>query len=144
MKKYYSKKVLIGNIVIGGGSKIKIQSMTTTNTLDIEATSQQIMALSDNGCDIVRAAVQGSQEAFACEKPVVVMECGGRRFVIPNESYGLVAKKFDTDDIADKIIKLIENKRLAQKIAKNGRAYVLKNFSLEGVAEKFYRSFTKE
>ncbi|MBS3113801.1 glycosyltransferase family 4 protein [Candidatus Woesearchaeota archaeon] len=83
-------------------------------------------------------------EALACGTPVVVMECGGRRFVIPNESYGLVAKKFDTDDIADKIIKLIENKRLAQKIAKNGRAYVLKNFSLEGVAEKFYRSFTKE
>ena len=82
-------------------------------------------------------------EALACGTPVVVMECGGRKFVIPNENYGLVAKKFDTDDMADKIIKLIENERLAQKIAKNGRAYILKNFSLERVAEKFYRSFIK-
>lgn len=82
-------------------------------------------------------------EALACKVPVVVMECGGRKFVIPNDNYGLVAKKFNTEDMADKILKLIENKKLAQRIAKNGRAYIKKNFSLNRVAEKFYRSFIK-
>ncbi|MEK6876612.1 MAG: glycosyltransferase [Nanoarchaeota archaeon] len=81
-------------------------------------------------------------EALACEKPVVVMECGGRDFVIPNESYGLISKKFDADDMAEKIMLLAKNPKLAAKIAKNGRKRVLENFSIEKVADKLYRSFT--
>lgn len=81
-------------------------------------------------------------EALACDLPVVVMECGGRDFVIPDENYGLVSKKFDVEDMAEKIIKLIKGKRLANKIAENGRKRVLENFSIEKVAEKFYKAFT--
>ncbi|MBI4451975.1 glycosyltransferase family 4 protein [Candidatus Woesearchaeota archaeon] len=81
-------------------------------------------------------------EALACSIPVVVMECGGREFVIPNESCGLVSKKFDSDDMAEKIISLIKNKGLAEKIAKNGRKRTLDKFSIEKVAEKFYKAFT--
>lgn len=79
-------------------------------------------------------------EALACGIPVVVMECGGRKFVIPNENYGLVAKKFDVDDMANKIIKLISDKALAAEIARNGRTHILKNFSIEQVARKFYKA----
>ena len=81
-------------------------------------------------------------EALACQKPVVVMECGGIDFVIPNEDYGLVSKRFDTEDMAEKIVLLIKNPKLAAKIAKNGRKRVLENFSIEKVADKLYRSFT--
>ena len=81
-------------------------------------------------------------EALACEIPVVVMECGGREFVIPNEDYGLVFKKYDIDDMANKILYLINNKKAAKKMARNGRKLVLENFSVEKVAEKLYRSFT--
>jgi len=81
-------------------------------------------------------------EALACEKPVVVMECGGRDFVIPNESYGIVSRKFDADDMAEKVMLLAKNRKLAAKIAKNGRKRVLENFSIEKVADKLYRSFT--
>jgi glycosyltransferase involved in cell wall biosynthesis len=80
-------------------------------------------------------------EAMACGKPVVAMECGGKDFVIPNESYGLIAKRFDTEDMADKIIKLVKNRGLARKISKNGRGHIIKNFSIEKVAEKFYKAF---
>ena len=103
MKKYYSKKVLIGNIVIGGGSKIKIQSMTTTNTLDIEATSQQIMALSDNGCDIVRAAVQGSQEAFACEKIKNILVKKGYAIPLVADIHFFYKTALIASDFVDKI-----------------------------------------
>ena len=81
-------------------------------------------------------------EALACNTPVVVMDCGGRDFVVPNESYGLIAKRFDTEDISNKIIKLIEDKDLAERIANNGRNHVIKNFSVKKVAEKFYKCFT--
>ena len=83
-------------------------------------------------------------EALACEKPVVVMECGGRKFVIPDESYGLVAKKYNTDDLANKIITLINNKTLAKSIAKKGRKRVIDNFSIKIVAEKIYSSFVDQ
>jgi len=81
-------------------------------------------------------------EALACEKPVVVMDCGGHDFVIPNKDYGLISKKFDVNDMANKIIFLIKNKKEAKRIAINGRKYILKNFSIEKVAEKLYKAFT--
>ena len=82
-------------------------------------------------------------EALACETPIVVMECGGHKFVIPNNNYGLISKKLDIEDMADKIILLLKNKKLANRIAVNGRKRVLDNFSIEKVAEKMYRAFTK-
>ena len=81
-------------------------------------------------------------EALATETPVVVMESGGRKFVIPNENYGLVSKRFDIDDMADKILFLMKNKDKASKISKNGRKRIIGNFSIEKVALKMYTAFT--
>ena len=80
-------------------------------------------------------------EAMACGKPVVAMECGGREFVIPDSSYGLVSKRFNSDDMADKVMFLMKNNNIAEKMAANGRKHVLKNFSVEKVASKVYNSF---
>ncbi|MHC1721224.1 MAG: flavodoxin-dependent (E)-4-hydroxy-3-methylbut-2-enyl-diphosphate synthase [Clostridiaceae bacterium] len=52
-----TKKIKIGNIYIGGDAPISVQSMTNTDTRDINATSSQINALEEAGCDIVRCAV---------------------------------------------------------------------------------------
>lgn len=81
-------------------------------------------------------------EALACGKPVVAMECGGYKFVIPNQSYGLISKKLDIQDMASMIMLLMNDKSMAERIAKNGRARILENFSIEKVAEKIYKSFT--
>ncbi len=89
-------------------------------------------------------ATPAVNEAMACEKPVVIMECGGRDFVIHDERYGLVAKKFDASDMANKIIFLIKNKNKAKKIAKNGRKHILENFSVEKTALKIYKAFIKD
>ncbi|MBI2135160.1 glycosyltransferase family 4 protein [Candidatus Woesearchaeota archaeon] len=82
-----------------------------------------------------------ANEAMACQIPVVVMECGGRKFVIPDESYGLVSKRFDVQDMADNILSLMKNNLMAEKIATKGRKRILDNFSIEKVALKIYSSW---
>ena len=51
-----TRSICIGNVTIGGGAPIAIQSMTNTDTADIDATAGQIAALEDAGCEIVRVA----------------------------------------------------------------------------------------
>ncbi len=59
-------EVKIGNVSIGGGNPIAIQSMTNTKTEDVEATVAQILELEKAGCEIIRSAVptQEAAEAF--------------------------------------------------------------------------------
>ena len=52
-----TKKIKIANIYIGGDSKVAVQSMTNTDTRDVDATIKQILELEKAGCDIVRCAV---------------------------------------------------------------------------------------
>lgn len=52
-----SRVIKIGKVLIGGGFPIAIQSMTTTDTRDVDATVKQINQLYDAGCDIVRISV---------------------------------------------------------------------------------------
>ncbi len=58
-------KVCIGGVAIGGGASISVQSMTNTNTKDVDATVSQINALAEAGCDIVRLAVIDREAANA-------------------------------------------------------------------------------
>ncbi len=61
------KSVKIGNVILGSGQPIAVQSMTNVNTSDISAAKAQIQALSDAGCDIVRLAVPDEASAIAME-----------------------------------------------------------------------------
>ncbi len=56
-KRKKTKKIKVGNIAIGGDTFVSVQSMTNTDTHDIENTFSQVKALADAGCDIVRLAV---------------------------------------------------------------------------------------
>src|SRR3954471_15808094 len=60
-----TRSVRIGTITIGGGRPIAVQSMTATQTRDIDATVRQANALVDAGADVVRIAVDNSAEADA-------------------------------------------------------------------------------
>ncbi|MBR5322380.1 MAG: flavodoxin-dependent (E)-4-hydroxy-3-methylbut-2-enyl-diphosphate synthase [Clostridia bacterium] len=57
MERRISKKIKVGNIYIGGDSKISVQSMTNTDSADFDATYGQIKKLESVGCDIVRMTV---------------------------------------------------------------------------------------
>lgn len=57
VKRRESRRINIGGVIIGGGAPIAVQSMTNTDTHDIEATYRQIRRLEAAGCDVVRLAV---------------------------------------------------------------------------------------
>ena len=60
-----TRKIRVGKVFVGGDAPISVQSMTTTLTSDINATLQQIAALTATGCDIVRVAVPSQDDADA-------------------------------------------------------------------------------
>ena len=57
VKRRKSRSVKIGDVLIGGGFPIAVQSMTTADTRDVATAVSQINALYDSGCDIVRISV---------------------------------------------------------------------------------------
>ncbi|MDD7403411.1 MAG: flavodoxin-dependent (E)-4-hydroxy-3-methylbut-2-enyl-diphosphate synthase [Butyribacter sp.] len=63
-----TKVVQIGNVKIGGGNPVAIQSMTNTKTEDVKATVAQILALEKAGCDIIRCAVPTMEAAEALKE----------------------------------------------------------------------------
>lgn len=60
-----SRPVPIGNLTIGGGHPVRIQSMTTSLTQDVEATLQQCIRLAEAGCEIIRITAPNKQAAQA-------------------------------------------------------------------------------
>ena len=60
-----TKKIFVGGVAIGGDSPITIQSMTNTDTKDIEATVKQVIDMENHGLDIIRMAVNDEEDAKA-------------------------------------------------------------------------------
>lgn len=63
-----SRAVMAGDVQIGGGANISVQSMTNTFTKDIGSTVAQILGLEEAGCEIVRVAVADNEDAEAIKK----------------------------------------------------------------------------
>ena len=62
-QRYKSHEVKIGSIGIGGNNPIRLQSMTTTNTMDTEATVAQSIRMIEAGCELVRITAPSKREA---------------------------------------------------------------------------------
>ena len=63
-----TRVIQIGNVKIGGGNPVRIQSMTNTKTEDVNATVAQILALENAGCEIIRCAVPTLEAAQALKE----------------------------------------------------------------------------
>jgi (E)-4-hydroxy-3-methylbut-2-enyl-diphosphate synthase len=61
--RHKTREVQVGNLVVGGNNPILVQSMTTPDTYDIEATVEQIHRLEEAGCELVRVTVPKPQDA---------------------------------------------------------------------------------
>ncbi len=74
MNRIKTKMVKVGNVSIGGDSKITVQSMTNTDTRNVEKTVNQIKELQKAGCDIIRCAVPDIEASEAVKKIVKEIE----------------------------------------------------------------------
>lgn len=73
IKRRVSRQIMVGNVPVGGDAPIAVQSMTNTETTDVQATVAQVNQLSDAGADIVRISVptMDAAEAFRLIKEQV-------------------------------------------------------------------------
>lgn len=84
-QRYKSHEVKVGSIGVGGNNPIRLQSMTTTDTMDTEATIAQSIRMIEAGCEIVRITAPSKREAENLQ----------------NIKDGLKAKGYDTPLVAD-------------------------------------------
>lgn len=73
MRRRMSRPIHIGDVIVGGGAPVIVQSMTKTDTRDAKATVDQIHRLEEYGCQIVRVAVPDGEAAasIAAIKPLI-------------------------------------------------------------------------
>ncbi|PKM13471.1 MAG: 4-hydroxy-3-methylbut-2-en-1-yl diphosphate synthase [Gammaproteobacteria bacterium HGW-Gammaproteobacteria-3] len=76
-----TRQVLIGDIKVGGGAPIVVQSMTNTDTVDITATVNQVIELSKAGSEIVRITVNTEEAAKAV--PEIRNQLDAKGFNVP-------------------------------------------------------------
>jgi (E)-4-hydroxy-3-methylbut-2-enyl-diphosphate synthase len=65
IKRRKSRQIMVGNVPVGGDAPISVQSMTNTETTDVEATVDQIQRIQNAGADIVRVSVPSMEAAEA-------------------------------------------------------------------------------
>ena len=61
--RFKTREVMVGDIGIGGDNPIRIQSMTTTNTMDTQATVNESIRMIKAGCELVRITAPSRKEA---------------------------------------------------------------------------------
>jgi glycosyltransferase involved in cell wall biosynthesis len=75
-------------------------------------------------------------EANSCQTPVIGSRVGGIPDIIKNGINGLLAEPKNPTDLAEKIIKLVHNRKLREQMGENGRRIVKENFNWDSIAKK--------
>ena len=79
--RHNTQSVTIGNIELGGSAPVVVQSMTNTDTADIQSTVDQIRLLSDAGSELVRVTVNNEESARAI--PYIVEQLMAQDYPVP-------------------------------------------------------------
>jgi (E)-4-hydroxy-3-methylbut-2-enyl-diphosphate synthase len=81
IKKSLTNQVMVGSVPVGGGAPVVVQSMTNTDTADVEKTTQQVYELWEKGSEIVRVTV--NNEASADAIPHIIENLKQRNCFVP-------------------------------------------------------------
>jgi (E)-4-hydroxy-3-methylbut-2-enyl-diphosphate synthase len=98
-------EVKIGDIPMGGNNPIRIQSMTTVDTMDTKGSVEQVIRMVDKGCEYVRITAPSMKEARNLE--VIKKELRGRGYHVP-----LIADIHFTPNAAELAARLVEKVRI--------------------------------
>ncbi|HCX63642.1 MAG TPA: 4-hydroxy-3-methylbut-2-en-1-yl diphosphate synthase [Eubacteriaceae bacterium] len=127
-----TKKIKVGSSSIGGGSRIKIQSMTNTKTKDVEKTVAQIRQLEQAGCDIVRLGVPDMESAKALHAikkktsvPLVADIHFDYRLALESIAAGIDKLRINpgnigSEDRIEKVVRAAKESRIPIRIGVNG------------------------
>lgn len=135
--RYKTREVPVGDIPLGGNNPIRIQSMTTTDTMNTIATVEQTIRMVDSGCDYVRITAPSKLEAQNLE--AIKKELRQRGYAVP-----LIADIHFTPNAAEIAARMVEKVRINpgnyadrkkfQNIEYTDAEY---NSELERIREKF-------
>lgn len=103
--RYKTREVMVGSVGIGGNNPVRIQSMTTTDTMDTKATVEQSIRMIEAGCELVRITAPSIKEAKILE--VIKKELRAAGFDTP-----LIADIHFTPNAAEMAARLIEKVRV--------------------------------
>ena len=127
-----SKIVSVGNILIGGGNPVSIQSMTNTDTRNVKETVSQLKSLEEAGVDIVRLAVLDIEAAQAIKEikkqtkvPLISDIHFDYRLALESMKSGIDALRLNPGNIKDKekvkeVIKEAKDRNLTIRVGVNG------------------------
>jgi (E)-4-hydroxy-3-methylbut-2-enyl-diphosphate synthase len=104
-KRFVTREVMCGSVGIGGANPIRVQSMTTTDTMDTKATVEQSIRMIEAGCELVRITAPSMNEAKNLE--VIKKELRAAGFETP-----LVADIHFTPNAAEFAARVIEKVRV--------------------------------
>lgn len=104
-KRVQTRPVKVGNLVIGGGHPIRVQTMTTTDTMDTEATVAQVIRCIEAGAELVRVTAPSKKEAENLANIKTALEAKG--YTTP-----LVADIHFTPNAAEIAAKIVEKVRV--------------------------------
>ncbi|MEI0530505.1 flavodoxin-dependent (E)-4-hydroxy-3-methylbut-2-enyl-diphosphate synthase [Brachyspira pilosicoli] len=127
-----SKIVNVGNILIGGGNPVSVQSMTNTDTRNVKETVWQLKSLEEAGVDIVRLAVLDMEAAQAIKEikkqtkvPLIADIHFDYRLALESMKSGIDALRLNPGNIKDKekvkeVIKEAKDRNLTIRVGVNG------------------------
>lgn len=143
-----TRKIKVGNIYIGGDAPISIQSMTNTKTSDVEATVNQILALEEAGCEIVRVTVNNMAAADAIQAiksrihiPLVADIHFDYRLALRAIENGVDKLRINPGNIGsidriEKVVKAAKDKKIPIRIGVNSGSLEQDILDLYGVTAK--------
>ncbi|MGA7721908.1 MAG: (E)-4-hydroxy-3-methylbut-2-enyl-diphosphate synthase [Ignavibacteriaceae bacterium] len=104
-KRYKTREVFIGDVALGANNPIRIQSMTTTNTMDTKATVEQTIRMVNSGCEYVRITAPSKLEAQNLE--LIKNELRKKGYNVP-----LIADIHFTPNAAEIAARIVEKVRI--------------------------------
>lgn len=131
MERKETKTIMVKNVPLGGKSQVVIQSMTNTDTRDVEATLKQIRALYNAGCEIIRCAVLDMEAAEALKQitnespiPVVADIHFDYRLALKSIENGVSALRINPGNIGSRervelVCKAAKSKKIPIRIGVN-------------------------
>ncbi len=98
-----SREVFVGPVAVGGDNPIRIQSMTTTNTQDVDATVKQSIALAEAGCEIVRITAPNKNAARSLKEIQTKFRAAGFETPLVADIHFLPSAAMEAVEHVDKV-----------------------------------------